>query len=81
MKLEKAKKRQNIFKPNQNEMSKGIYKLEEQKSSIVSQAKYIKINGKGIPSMLAHIAKVSDRKVPKNSNLKILSPEQILQRL
>ena len=45
---------------------------------------YLRLNtkqftGKWIPSMSASIAKVSHRKVCHHSNLKILSPKQILQ--
>ena len=45
---------------------------------IVSETKYKKTRGIGIPSKSARVAcsKVSD-----NSNLKILSPKQMLQRL
>ena len=35
------------------------------------------IRGKGLPSMLARVAKVSNRKIPEDSNLKILSPKQM----
>ena len=34
MKLEEAKKLQNVFKSNLNEISKGRYKPEEQKSAL-----------------------------------------------
>ena len=107
MKLEEAKKLQNMFKLNLNEISRGRYKSKEQKqaleninliyglqevviklvndySSIVSEAKYKNIHGKGFPSMLACViggrvarnANISD-----HSNLKILNPKQMLQRL
>ena len=56
-------------------------KLFNDYSSIVSEGKYKTIHGKRIPSMLARVAKVSDRKLSENSNLKILSPKQMLQRL
>ena len=52
-------------------------------SSIVSEAKYKTIHGKGIPSMLelvARVAKVFGRKVSDYSNLKILEPKQMSQR-
>ena len=39
MKLEEAKKLQNMFKTNMNEISKGRYKSEEQESAL----KYIKL--------------------------------------
>ena len=48
-------------------------------SSIVSETKYKTIDGKGIPSISACIAKVPDCKVSDHSNLKILSPQQISQ--
>ena len=45
---------------------------------------YKTIHGKGIPSMSAHIARVAkfyNRKVSDHSNVKILSPKKMLQRL
>ena len=63
------------------ESREAVIKLFNDYSSIVSEAKYKTIHGKGIPSMLAHVAKVSNRKVSDHSNLKILSPKQMLQRL
>ena len=102
MKVKEAKKLQNVFKSNLNELSRGRNKSEEQKlalkniillyksrkaviklfngySSIVSETKYKTTHGKGIPSMLAGVASVS--KVSDHSNLKILSPTKMLQRL
>ena len=58
------------------ESRESVIKLFNDSSSIVSQTKYKKIYGKGIPRMLARVAKVSD-----HSNLKILSLKQMLQRL
>ena len=55
-----------------------IFKLFNDYSSIISEAKYKTIRGKGIPSMLAHVGKVSNRKISEDSNLKILSPKQML---
>ena len=55
-----------------------IFKLFNDYSSIISEAKYKAIRGKGIPSMLAHVGKVSNRKISEDSNLKILSPKQML---
>ena len=46
-------------------------------SSIVPEAKYKTIHWKGIPSMLVHIACIA--KLSDYSNLKILSPKQMLQ--
>ena len=55
-----------------------VIKLFDDYSSIASEAKYKTIHGKDIPSMSARVAygKVSDY-----SNLKILSPKEMLQRL
>ena len=101
MKLEEAKKLQNVFKSTLNEKSRGRYKSEEQKgalenikllydlreaiiklfndySSIASEAKYKTIHGKGISSMSARVARGN---VSDHSNLKILSPKQMLQKL
>ena len=61
-----------------------VIELFNDYSSIISEAKYKTIHGKGNPSMLARVpcvAKVSNRKVSDHSNLKILSPKQMLQRL
>ena len=102
MKVKEAKKLQNVFKSNLNELSRGRNKSEEQKlalkniillyksreaviklfngySSIVSETKYKTTHGKGIPSMLAGVSSVS--KASDHSNLKILSPTKMLQRL
>ena len=101
MKIEEAKRLQNAFKLNLNQISRERYKSTGQKralenikllhesretviklfndfSSIASEAKHKTIHGKGILGMSACIAcgKVSD-----HSNLKILSPKQMLQRL
>ena len=101
LKLEEANKLQNVFKSNLNEISKGRFKSDKQKSalenikllhksqeafiklfndysSIAPKAKYKTIHGKGILSMSAHVAR---SKVSDNSNLKILSSKQMLQRL
>ena len=61
-----------------------VIKLFNGYSLIIFEANYKTIDGKGVPSMLAHlacIAKVSDCKVSDHSNLKILSPKPMLQRL
>ena len=83
MKPEKAENLQYVSKSNLNEISKGRYKSEQQKeslfndySSIVSEAKYKTIHGKGIPIMSTQLCKVSGY-----SNAKIFSPKQMLQRL
>ena len=55
-----------------------VIKLFNNYSSIVSEAKYKTIHGKQIPNMSARVAR---GKVFGNSNLKILSPKKMLQRL
>ena len=61
-------------------------KLFNEYSSIASEVKYKRIHGNEISSMSAHVArgcvaKVSNFKVSDHSNLKILRPKQMLQRL
>ena len=58
------------------EWREAVIKLFNDYSSKGSEAKDKAVHGKGTPSMLAHVAKVSG-----HSNLKMLSPKQILQRL
>ena len=53
-----------------------VIKLLNDYSSIASEAKYETIHGKGIPSMLASVAKLCG-----HPNLKTLSLNQTLQRL
>ena len=56
-----------------------VAKLFVDYSSIVSDAKYKTIQGKGIPSMLARVACLARVAiVSHNSNLKIFSPKQML---
>ena len=55
-----------------------IFKLFNDYSLTIYEAKHKIIRGKGIPSILAHAAKVSNRKIAEDSNLKILSPKQML---
>ena len=55
-----------------------VIKLFNNYSSIVSEAKYKTIHGKQIPNMSARVAR---GKVFGNSNLTILSPKKMLQRL
>ena len=88
-----------MFKPNLNEIPRGKYKSEEQKSAleniklfskspesvirlsndcylIASDAKFKVIHGKGISSMPVRMAR---GKFSDHSNLKMLSPKQMLQ--
>ena len=92
MKLEDAKKLQNVFKSNLDKISRGRNESKEQKmalenikflyaswevviksfnkySSIVSEARYKTVDGKGIPSTLARVARVARvAKVSDHSN-------------
>ena len=61
------------------ESRKAVIKLFNDYSSIVSEAKYKKNLGREIPRMLACLARVA--KVSDHSNLEILSPKQMFQRL
>ena len=63
------------------ESREAVIKLFNDYSSVVSEAKYKAIHGKGIPSMSAHVARGRVAKVSSHLNLKILSPMQMLQRL
>ena len=56
-----------------------VIKLFNGYSLIIFEANYKTIHGKGVPSMLAHLACIA--KVSDHSNLKILSPKPMLQRL
>ena len=56
-----------------------VIKLFNDYSSFVSEDKYKTIHGKRYLSMLAHEVRVA--KVSDHSNLKIISPKQMLQRL
>ena len=63
------------------ELWEAVIKLFNAYSWIVSEAKYKNIHGKGIPSMLAslarlYVANISDIKVFDHWNLKILSPKK-----
>ena len=102
MKLEEAKKLQNVFKWNLKEELRERHKSEEQKMTLennkflyeswealiklfndyslaVSETKYETNHGKEILSMLARVAHVD--KLFDYSNIQILSPKQMLQRL
>ena len=56
-----------------------VIKLFNDYFSILFEAKYKRIHGKWIPSMLARVACVA--KFSDDSNFKIPSPKQMLQRL
>ena len=58
------------------ESQQAVIKLFNDYSSTVFEAKYKTVHGKRIPSIWKHVAKVSD-----DSNVKILSLKQMLQRL
>ena len=63
------------------ESREAVFYLSNDYSSIISEDKYKRIHGIGIPSMLGRIAKVSNCNFSDHSNLKILSPKQKRQRL
>ena len=56
------------------ELRGAVVELINDYSSVISEVKYKTIPVKWILSMLARIAKVSNRKVSDHSNLKILGP-------
>ena len=56
------------------ELRGAVIELINDYSSVISEVKYKTIPVKWILSMLARIAKVSNRKVSDHSNLKILAP-------
>ena len=65
---------------------KVVIKLFNDYSSIASEDKYKAINKKGITRMSERVVKVSgtkvsNRKVSDHSNLKVLSPKQVCQKL
>ena len=90
MKLEEAKKMQNVFKSNLNEISKGRYKSEEQKSAL-QNLKLLKLQEAVIKlfnyySSIAFEAKqktIQGKAHPSDLILclKLLTPKQMLQRL
>ena len=63
------------------QLREAVIKLFNDYSSIITDDKYKTIHGKGIPSMLAHVAKVCNGKVSDHSNINILSPKQMFKRL
>ena len=66
-----------------------VIKLFNDNYSILFEAKHKAVHGKEVPTMSAHVAgghvahivKVSNCKFSDHSNLKTLSPKQVLQRL
>ena len=56
---------------------KAVNKLFNDYSSVICEAKYKTIHGKGIPTVLARVACVV--KLSDQSNLKILSPKEMLK--
>ena len=81
MKLEEAKKLQNVFKSNLNQISKGKFISEEQKSTLEniiyeSREAFIKLFNDY--SSIIFKAKYKSK---YGEDLKILTPKQMLQRL
>ena len=83
MKLEEAKKLQNGFKLNLNEISKGRYKSEEQESAV----KNIKLPYDSQETVIkwfndcSSIISETKYRTKHGEDLKILTPKQMLQRL
>ena len=83
MKLEEAKKLQNGFKSNLNEISKGRYKSEEQESAV----KNIKLPYDSQETVIkwfndcSSIISETKYRAKHGEDLKILTPKQMLQRL
>ena len=83
MKLEEAKKLQNGFKSNLNEISKGRYKSEEQESAV----KNIKLPYDSQETVIkwfndcSSIISETKYRTKHGEDLKILTPKQMLQRL
>ena len=63
------------------ESREAVTKLFNDYSSIVSEAKYKTIHGKGRHSDLARVPKVSNHKAFDYMRLRILIPKQMIQRL
>ena len=83
MKQEEAKKLQNGFKSNLNEISKGRYKSEEQESAV----KNIKLPYDSQETVIkwfndcSSIISETKYRTKHGEDLKILTPKQMLQRL
>ena len=83
MKLEEAKKLQDIFKSNLNKISKGRFKSKEQKSALENNKLPYEWQ-KAVIKLLNYyflIASEAKHKAKYRKGLKILSRKQILQRL
>ena len=83
MKLEEAKKLQDIFKLNLNKISKGRFKSKEQKSALENNKLPYEWQEAVIKLLNYYflIASESKHKAKYRKGLKILSRKQILQRL
>ena len=83
MKLEEAKEQQNIFKLDLNEISRGKFKSEEQKSALEN----IKLLYKSREAVIklfndySLIVSEAKHKAKYEKGFKILTPKQMLQRL
>ena len=78
-----AKKLQNVFKTNLNEISRGRYKSEEQKSALENIKLFYEPREAVIKSFNDSSSIVSETKYKSlhGEGLKILTPKQILHRL
>ena len=83
MRLEEAKEQQNIFKSNLNEISRGRFKSEEQKSSLENIKLLYKSREDVIKLFNDYSSVVSEdkHKAKYGEGPKILTPKQMLQRL
>ena len=83
MKLEEAKKLQNVFKSNLNEISKGRYKSEVQESVLKTIKLFYKSREVVIKLVndYSSIKSEAKCKTKYGQGLKILTPKQMLQRL
>ena len=83
MKLEEAKEQQNIFKLDLNEISRGKFKSEEQKSALENIKLLYKSREAVIKLFNDYSLIVSEAKhnAKYGKGFKILTPKQMLQRL
>ena len=82
MKSEKAKKLQNVFKSNLNEISKGRFKPEEQQSALKNIKLVYESGEAAIKFFNDYSSIISEAKYKtRHEGLKMLTPKQMLQRL
>ena len=82
MKLEEAKKLQNVLKSNLNKISRGKYKSEE-KESVLENIKLLYKLREAVIKLFNDYSSITSQakyNTIHGKGLKILSPEQMLQR-